>query len=306
MEDEEQALAPVLVVRRHVGQWLGDLVDEQLVHRGEPDHDASASSRSAREVVDVLDADRRVAARSGAGGSGRRAWPVVRSSIRRRRGWWRGRMTRSAPQTLVGVVGRSVDLERDHGAETARARRWRDRPSSGSGRCGREGGHGGTRRVGERCPGPARIAAGACAARATRGTSRARRAWRRATCRCCRSRSLDRGVVRDRHAREQVGVPTDVLRGAVHDDVGAEPEWLLEDRCGERVVDGDERAGVLGGRDDRGQVGDLQERVRRRFEPDQVGVGRRVDPCRRVGDGTRVTIQPRRCSASRSHVLTPV
>ena len=47
MEDEEQALPPVLVVRRHVGQRLGDLVDEVLVHRGQPDHGASASSRSA-------------------------------------------------------------------------------------------------------------------------------------------------------------------------------------------------------------------------------------------------------------------
>jgi hypothetical protein len=73
---------------------------------------------------------------------------------------------------------------------------------------------------------------------------------------------LDRGVLRDRDAGEQVGVPTDVLRGAVHDHVGVEPQWLLEDRCGERVVDGDERAPLLRSWDDCRQVGDFQKWVR--------------------------------------------
>ena len=41
---------------------------------------------------------------------------------------------------------------------------------------------------------------------------------------------------------------------------------------------------VLRGWNDRREVGDLEERVRRRFEPDQVGVGRRIDPGGRVGD----------------------
>ena len=94
---------------------------------------------------------------------------------------------------------------------------------------------------------------------------------------------MECGVVDDRHAREQVGVPTDVLRGAVDDDVGAEPQRLLEHRRRKRVVDGDERTRVLGRRDDRRQIGDLEERVGRRFEPDQVGVGRRIGPGGRVG-----------------------
>ena len=72
---------------------------------------------------------------------------------------------------------------------------------------------------------------------------------------------LDCCVVRDRDACEQVGVPADELGGTVHDDVGTEPKWLLEDGRGERVVDCDERAAVLGGRDDGGEVGDLEERV---------------------------------------------
>ena len=95
MEDEEQAFPPVLVVRRHVGQWLGDLVDEQLVHRGELDHDVSPIIARAPRRGRLRDrrrprCRRRVEGGSGAGASGRRAWRVVRSWIRRRRGWWRG------------------------------------------------------------------------------------------------------------------------------------------------------------------------------------------------------------------------
>ena len=45
----------------------------------------------------------------------------------------------------------------------------------------------------------------------------------------------------DDRAADDVGVPAEVLRRRVHDDVGAELERALDDRRGERVVDGDER-----------------------------------------------------------------
>ena len=49
MEDEEQALAPVLVEDGGVGEWLGDLVDEQFVHGREVGHERSfARSFAAR------------------------------------------------------------------------------------------------------------------------------------------------------------------------------------------------------------------------------------------------------------------
>ena len=48
-----------------------------------------------------------------------------------------------------------------------------------------------------------------------------------------------RVVVGDDDAADHVGVPAQVLRRRVHDDVGAERERLLEVRRGERVVDDD-------------------------------------------------------------------
>ena len=55
----------------------------------------------------------------------------------------------------------------------------------------------------------------------------------------------------------------------MHDQVGAELERSLQHRGRERVVDRDVRTLVVGGRDDRGQVGDLERRVGRRLHPHQ-------------------------------------
>jgi hypothetical protein len=45
------------------------------------------------------------------------------------------------------------------------------------------------------------------------------------------------GIARDRGAADRVGVPAEVLRRRVHDEVGALLEQALVDRRGERVVD---------------------------------------------------------------------
>ena len=77
-------------------------------------------------------------------------------------------------------------------------------------------------------------------------------------------------------AADDVGVAAEVLRGRVHHHVGAEVERLLKVRRRERVVDHDEcprRTGLLSALADHvgrpGDVDQLEERVRRRFEPDQ-------------------------------------
>ena len=48
VEDEEQALPPVLVVGDDVGQRLGDLVDEVLVERGQLGHVTPGEARGSR------------------------------------------------------------------------------------------------------------------------------------------------------------------------------------------------------------------------------------------------------------------
>ena len=65
-----------------------------------------------------------------------------------------------------------------------------------------------------------------------------------------------------------------VLRHAVDDEVGAELERLLEQRRRERVVDDEQGAGLVRRRPDRGDVVHEQTRVRRRFDPHQLGLAR--------------------------------
>ncbi len=138
---------------------------------------------------------RRVAAGSAAGGSGRRAWPVVRSWIRRRRGWWRVRMRRSAPQT-VSASSADPSISKEITAPNPFE-------SPGDGICHRRVADGVDARVRSEvldesagvAPAPVRIGAGACAAPAARGTSRARQAWHRAACGAVGRSFLDRGVV---------------------------------------------------------------------------------------------------------------
>ena len=70
------------------------------------------------------------------------------------------------------------------------------------------------------------------------------------------------------------------------DDVGARLEGALPERRGKGVVYRHERAGGVGGFTDRRDVGDLEHRVRGRFDPDEPrGLAVRAD---RGDDGVGV------------------
>ena len=56
------------------------------------------------------------------------------------------------------------------------------------------------------------------------------------------------------------------------DEVGAERERLLQVRRGEGVVDGEQRAGGVRGVGGAADVDDVQQRVRRRLDPDEPHV----------------------------------
>ncbi len=78
----------------------------------------------------------------------------------------------------------------------------------------------------------------------------------------------------DHRAADHVGVAAEVLRRAVDDEVGPERERLLQVRRGERVVDRQQRAGAVRQLGDGGDVEDLQERIGRRLDPDELRLRR--------------------------------
>ena len=65
-----------------------------------------------------------------------------------------------------------------------------------------------------------------------------------------------------------VGMAAEVLRRRMHDEIGAESQRPLQKRGGERVVDDAQSAGRAGGIGGRGDVDDVEERIRRRLDPD--------------------------------------
>ena len=81
-------------------------------------------------------------------------------------------------------------------------------------------------------------------------------------------------VVDHQRAADDVGVAAAVLGGGVHDHVGAEGDRLLQVRAGEGVVHDDQGAGRVGQLGDGGDVGDGQQRVGRRLDPDPGGHAR--------------------------------
>jgi hypothetical protein len=83
---------------------------------------------------------------------------------------------------------------------------------------------------------------------------------------------VQRGVLHDDRAADDVGVAAEVLRRRVHHGVGAELERALDRGRGERVVD-DDLGPALHGVDDRLDVHDVQQWVRRRLDPDDGGLG---------------------------------
>ena len=78
-------------------------------------------------------------------------------------------------------------------------------------------------------------------------------------------------VADDGRAEEQVGVPAHGFGRAVNDDVGPEAERTLQQRGRERVVDHAQDAPLAREAAQAGEVGDAEQRVRRRFEPEHVG-----------------------------------
>ena len=80
-----------------------------------------------------------------------------------------------------------------------------------------------------------------------------------------------RRVGRDGQPEDDVRVAREVLRRRVHDDVDAVLEGSLQQRGGEGVVDDDERPRLVRRGRQTGDVGDLEQRVGRRLEPQQVG-----------------------------------
>ncbi len=100
-------------------------------------------------------------------------------------------------------------------------------------------------------------------------------------------------VVAGRERADQgVAVAREVLRSGVHDEVGPEVEWPLQQGRGERVVHDDVRARVVRGRPDRRDVGDLECRVGRGLQPDQGRVGAGGHHGVGVGDVDQVRAQP--------------
>ena len=81
-------------------------------------------------------------------------------------------------------------------------------------------------------------------------------------------------VVDGDDATDDVAVAAEVLRRRVDDDVGAEGEWLLEIRRGERVVDDDQGTVLVGHGGDGLDVDAAEQRVGRRLQPHERGVGR--------------------------------
>ena len=69
---------------------------------------------------------------------------------------------------------------------------------------------------------------------------------------------------------DHVGMPAEVLRGRVDDDVGAQLVGALEKRGRERRVDDDHRADRVRGLGGLLDVDQVQERVRRRLQPDDA------------------------------------
>src|SRR3569833_2514045 len=86
-------------------------------------------------------------------------------------------------------------------------------------------------------------------------------------------------------AAEQVGMSADELRYGLYADVRTELEGPLVQWRRKGVVDAEDGTRLARGSADRVQVGDRQQRVRRRLEPDQVGRAAEFKPACRVRQG---------------------
>ena len=136
----------------------------------------------------------------------------------------------------------------------------------------RRGGHRGSRRSRGRSRSAARILSASVfrprrTSQASNGPGTApSEFWRK------RSRSASAGSLVSDGAADHVGVAAEVLRRRVDDEVGAERERLLQERRGEGVVDGEQRAGRVRRVGGAADVDDVQQRVRRRLDPHELRV----------------------------------
>ena len=92
------------------------------------------------------------------------------------------------------------------------------------------------------------------------------------------------GIGGDHQSQQQVRVAADELGRAVHHQVGAELQRPLQQGSGEGVVHDDQRAAFAAEPAQRGQVGDVHQRIGRRLQPQQVRGPRGLLRRRRVGD----------------------
>ena len=98
-------------------------------------------------------------------------------------------------------------------------------------------------------------------------------------------------VARHDGAADDIGVPAEVLRHRVQDEIGAERERLLQVRRREGVVDHDLDVASLAQIDDRRDVDNLEERIGRALEPDDL---------RPIGDCGRDLLRVGRIDEGRS------
>src|SRR6185503_18609291 len=79
------------------------------------------------------------------------------------------------------------------------------------------------------------------------------------------------GVARDDRAADDVAVAVEVFRGRVDDDIGAELDRSLEGGREEGVVDDDDRRlGVMRCGGEATDVGDAEQWIARRLDPEQA------------------------------------
>jgi hypothetical protein len=98
-------------------------------------------------------------------------------------------------------------------------------------------------------------------------------------------------VVGGDESADDVGVPTDILRRRMHDDIRSQVERRLQVRRRKRVVHGDERSMAARDGGHFGDVHELQQRIRRRLQPHDFRIRRKGGRDR--GDVRRVHVRER-------------
>ena len=165
--------------------------------------------------------------------------------------------------------------ERDHAAEVAHLARGDlvpgvRRQARGRAPSRRAGAPAGMRRLRARSRSAARMRTASVLSPRSTSQRRTGRGRRRAT--SAGSAGAPRSSGRSSPAKPptDVRVAAEVLRRRVDDDVGAELERPLQIRRRERVVDDEDRAGRVRRVGGRADVDDVEQRVRRRLDPDHA------------------------------------